>query len=449
MNTVVIGVGYVGLTTAAALAELGHQVIGLDIDTLKVTRLRDGFLPFYEPGLEPLVLENQRRGRLAFSDDYATACVGAEVVFITVDTPTAENWEIRLEALQSVVASLARVCPPDAVIVLKSTVPPGTNDYVRRLLNEAHPGPDWIVVSNPEFLREGQAVYDTFHPDRIVLGTRESEGLSLMRELYAPIIQGKYDSPYIPAAGPERRTPVPVVPTNPATAELIKYAANAFLATKISFINEIANLSELLGADVTTVAEGIGLDRRIGREFLRAGLGFGGSCFPKDTKALSFKAGTRGYNFTLLNAVIEVNKLQRYRFISRIRRAYGAEYPDITLAVFGLAFKPHTDDIREAPAIDIMKELHRDGVQLRATDPVAISKAAQVFSGCTYVDDPMDCLIGCDGVLVCTEWPQYAGLDWGEAGRRMRQAICFDGRNHLDPAALRALGFTYHGVGRR
>ncbi|MCG3152098.1 MAG: UDP-glucose 6-dehydrogenase TuaD [bacterium] len=449
MKIVVIGVGYVGLATAATCAELGHQVTGLDIDTVKITRLRDGLLPIWEPGLEPLVLENIRRGRLTFTEEYAV-CIDADVIFVTVDTPTGENWEIRLESLQSVALSLARHAGPEAVIILKSTVPPGTNDYFRRLFRDAHPTHhDPIIVSNPEFLREGQAVYDTFHPDRIVLGTIDSAGLTAMRELYEPVIHGRYDgSSLIPPARGDRRVPVPVVATTPPTAELIKYAANAFLATKISFINEIANLSELLGADVTEVAEGIGLDTRIGRQFLNAGLGFGGSCFPKDTKALSFKAGSQGYQFTLLNAVIEVNKLQRYRFTQRIRRAYGAEFPAITLAVFGLSFKPQTDDIRESPALDIMKELHREGVQLRATDPVAVSRAAQAFGGCTFFDTPEECAAGADGVLLCTEWPQYAALNWSAIKGVMRQPVLFDGRNLLDPAAMRTAGWEYHGIGR-
>jgi len=448
MKIVVIGVGYVGLTTAAACAELGHQVIGLDIDPAKVARLRDGHLPIWEPGLEPLVLDNAKHGRLAYTEDYAV-CADADIIYVTVDTPTGSNWEIQLDRLQAVAKSLAHSANPQAVLILKSTVPPGTNAYFRRLYREANPQREEpIVVSNPEFLREGQAVYDTFHPDRIVLGTENGAGLTVMRELYEPIIHGRYDSAHIPPPAADRRTPVPVVATTPPTAELIKYAANAFLATKISFINEIANVSELVGADVTEVAEGIGLDTRIGRQFLRAGLGFGGSCFPKDTKALSFKAGSRGYQFTLLNAVIEVNKIQRYRFIDRVRKHFGDAYPNVTLAIFGLSFKPQTDDVRESPAIDIMKELHHDGVTLRATDPVAIHRASELFTGCTYEEHPTVCAANCHGIVLCTEWPQYAALDWAEVGVGMKQRVIFDGRNQLDPKTMRDLGYTYFGIGR-
>ncbi|MCK4720848.1 UDP-glucose/GDP-mannose dehydrogenase family protein, partial [bacterium] len=302
--------------------------------------------------------------------------------------------------------------------------------------------------SNPEFLREGQAIYDTLYPDRIVIGADDETVFKVMDELYAGLIQQDFDpEPPRPARPDNFHHPVPVVRTKPRSAEMIKYASNAFLATKISFINEIANVCEEVGADIGDVARGIGLDTRIGSQFLRAGIGFGGSCFPKDTKALHQHAGSRGYTFTLLNAVIEVNRIQRYRFLAKIRRKLDP-LSGKTLGILGLAFKPGTDDIREAPAIDLMRELKRDGARLRATDPKAIANARDLFSSCEYFDDPYEVARDADAIILVTEWPEFMDLDWNKIAGLMNGNVIFDGRNSLDRDKIEALSLRLIGVGR-
>ena len=453
MRVAVIGCGYVGLATSVVLADLGHDVIGIEIDEIKLEDLVAGRTPIFEEHLQDLLTRNIEAGRLNFSDDHVSACNDAAVIIIAVGTPTRETWEIDLSQLEGAVDSIADAMElsdekaGQPVIVIKSTVPSGTLDYLRERL-AAQTQRDFRIVSNPEFLREGQAIFDTFYPDRIVIGAEDSESFDVMDELYGGIIGQDFEpGPPRPSRPEGYRIPVPVVKTTPRSSEMIKYASNAFLATKISFINEIANLCEEVGADVYDVAHGIGLDPRIGPQFLRAGIGYGGSCFPKDTKALHQHAGSRGYTFTLLNAVIEVNRIQRYRFLAKIRRAL-EPLSDKTLGVLGIAFKPETDDIREAPAIDLMRELKRDGVKLKATDPKAIENARRIFDGCEYLEDPYEVARDADAIVLVTEWRQFLELDWEKVAGLMKGNVVFDGRNSLDRKKLEASGLHVIGVGR-
>ena len=332
------------------------------------------------------------------------------------------------------------------MVVIKSTVQSGISDYLKDILASRIKWP-FRMASNPEFLREGQAIQDTYYPDRIVIGSDDAETLAVLEKLYEPIINQSFDdSSPRPKRPANFSAPVPVVTTSRRSAEMIKYASNAFLATKISFINEIANLCEEVGADIEEVAYGIGLDGRIGRHFLRAGIGYGGSCFPKDTKALQQHAGSRGYTFTLLNAVIEVNRIQRYRFLAKIRRLL-SPLSDKMLGVLGIAFKPGTDDIREAPSIDLMRELKRDGVLLKATDPKAMDNARKVFDGCEYFDDPYEVARHSDALILITEWPKFIELDWQKVAALMKGKLIFDGRNVLDRSKLKEAGLHVIGVG--
>ncbi len=453
MQIAVIGCGYVGLATSIVLADLGHNVIGVEIDREKLEKLKSGESPIFEAFLQELLSRNIDAGRLTFTDDHVAACRDAKVILIAVGTPTMETWQIDLTQLESAINSVADVLENREgngdlpVIVIKSTVPSGTTDYLAERLaaQTKHP---FRIASNPEFLREGQAIFDTFYPDRIVIGADDDEIFAVLDELYKELVTQEFeDSSPRPSRPDDFHVPVPVVKTSPRSSEMIKYAANAFLATKISFINEIANLCEEVGADINDVAHGIGLDTRIGPQFLRAGIGYGGSCFPKDTKALHQHAGSRGYTFTLLNAVIEVNRIQRYRFLAKIRRAL-EPLPDKILGILGIAFKPGTDDIREAPAIDLMRELKRDGVILRATDPKAIENASRIFDRCTYLTDPYEVARDADALVLVTEWPEYISLDWKRIAELMRGKIVFDGRNSLDREILSDAGLHVTGVGR-
>ncbi len=453
MRVAVIGCGYVGLATGAVLADLGHSVTGVEIDNEKLEKLKRGETPIFEAYLDDLLSSGTAAGKLSFTDDHLSACRESDVIILAVGTPTRETWEIDLTQLESAIDSIASALDAreenasPAVVVVKSTVPSGVGDYLKeRLAGETTRS--FRMVSNPEFLREGQAIHDTYYPDRIVIGSDGEEGFKALEELYAGIIAQDFDAdPPRPPRPEGFHAPVPVVKTSPRSAEMIKYASNAFLATKISFINEIANLCEEVGADINDVAEGIGLDTRIGPQFLRAGIGYGGSCFPKDTKALHHHAGSRGYTFTLLNAVIEVNRIQRYRFLAKIRRAL-KPLPGKTLGVLGLAFKPGTDDIREAPAIDLMRELQREGAVLRATDPKAIENAKEEFDGCEYVEDPYEAVKGCHALILVTEWPEFINLDWKRIAEAMTGVLVFDGRNSLDRSKLWDAGLQVIAVGR-
>ena len=423
MRVAVFGAGYVGLVTGACFADLGHEVVVRDVVADKIDALRRGEVPIHEDGLDELLERN--RERLSFTTDVGEAVADAEAVYIAVGTPPTYSGDADLSAVWTVVDELPELdCR--IVVVMKSTVPVGTGRSVRHRLDErglANVG----YVSNPEFTAEGTAVRDFMHPDRVVIGAFVEADGDLVERLHEGI-------------------DAPVVRCDVASAEMIKLAANAALVTRISFINEIANVCEATGADVVTVAEGIGLDRRIGPQFLRAGIGFGGSCFPKDSLALKQLAANSGYNFQLLNAVIEVNELQKRRVIGKLERRLGP-LRGKRIALLGLAFKPGTDDMREAPSLVLAGRLLAEGAEVRAWDPVADGTVH--LHGVDIADSALDALDGADAAVVVTEWPEIVGLDWAEAAMRMRTKLVVDGRNALDIDALLALGFTYEGIGRR
>jgi UDPglucose 6-dehydrogenase len=417
----VVGVGWVGLVTAACFAELGHEVWARDIVPQKVESLSRGEVPIHEPGLPELVAKNS--SRLHFTTDMGQLLEHTRLLFVCVDTPPTYSGDADLSRVESVLAELGE--SNEHALVMKSTVPVGTGRSIQRRR------PDTAYVSNPEFLKEGSAVEDFLKPDRVVVGADDgSRGYAdRVTALYAPL-------------------DAPVVTTDVASAEMIKLASNAFLATKISFINEIANVSEELGADVTEVARGMGLDDRIGSKFLRAGIGYGGSCFPKDVQALKQLAGNSGYHFQLLTAVIEVNELQKRRTIGKLqkhlRSLVGKE-----VALLGVAFKPHTDDIREATSLVLAGRLQGEGANVRVYDPVAAGRAGEMLSGARICESALDAVEAADAVVLVTEWPEFGELDWAnDVKGRMRVPLVVDGRNFLDRDALERAGFTYEGIGR-
>lgn len=448
MKLAIIGTGYVGLTTAVVLAELDHEVTCIDIDEKKLDLLKAGKSPIYEEHMQELLERNISNGNLSFANNLKDGIAGTSICMIAVGTPTLENWEIDLSQVIAVAEELPKYMSDSAVIILKSTVPAGTNEMMHQIIESQLPDSQTFeLISNPEFLREGQSVYDTFFPDRIIIGTRNGKGEQVLKELYKKIIEQDYEGKATPSMKGNERKPVPVVITTPQTAELIKYAANAFLATKISFINEISRLTESFNADIEVVAKGIGLDKRIGESFLQAGIGFGGSCFPKDTKALSYQAVERGYNFPLLKSVIEVNQLQRFRFLQKIID-YMGNVRGKTIAILGLAFKPGTDDVRESPGIDIIKHLTFKGAKVRAHDPMAIETARIFIPDGDFYEDAYDAAKGADALAIITDWKQYLELDWAKIKEIMNQPVVFDGRNHLDPETMSDLGFEYFSIGR-
>ena len=416
----VIGVGWVGLVTAACFAELGHQVWARDILADKVAGLSRGDVPIHEPGLPELVTKNA--SRLHFTTDMPEVLEHARLLFVAVDTPPTYSGDADLSRVDAVIAELGE--SSEHALVMKSTVPVGTGRSIQRRKEGLG------YVSNPEFLQEGSAVEDFMHPDRVVIGADpSSEGFAnRVEQLYAPL-------------------DAPSVRTDVASAEMIKLASNAFLATKISFINEIANVSEELGADVSEVARGMGLDDRIGPKFLRAGIGYGGSCFPKDVQALKQLAGNSGYHFQLLTSVIEVNELQKRRTIGKLQKHLGSLVGK-TIALLGVAFKPKTDDIREATSLVLSGRLAGEGATVRVYDPVAAVKADSMLTGAQVAQSPLEALEGADGAVLVTEWPEFQEIDWDEAARLMRVPLVIDGRNFLDRDTLVAAGFAYEGIGR-
>ena len=417
----VIGVGWVGLVTAACFAELGHEVFARDIVAEKVDALRRGEVPIHEPGLPELVSRNA--GRLHFTTSLPEVAERAELLFCCVDTPPTYSGDADLSRVEAVLEELGD--GNRHALVMKSTVPVGTGRAIERRR------PELAYVSNPEFLKEGTAIQDFLHPDRVVVG---ANGAS---ERFADRVQALYE-PF----------EAPVIRTDVASAEMIKLASNAFLATKISFINEIANVSEEVGADVAEVARGMGLDERIGLKFLRPGVGYGGSCFPKDVQALKQLAGNTGYHFQLLTAVIEVNELQKRRTIGKLQKHLGSLVGK-HIALLGVAFKPDTDDIREATSLVLAGRLQSEGAQVRAYDPVAADPARELLAGAEIRSSALDALDGAHGAVLVTEWPEFRELDWaGEVRRRMAVPLVVDGRNFLDRGALVAAGFTYEGIGR-
>jgi UDPglucose 6-dehydrogenase len=422
----VVGAGYVGLVTAGCMAHLGHHVVALDVDADKVKVLRGGGVPIYEPGLAELMAAD--RERMEFTTDLGTAYTRAEFIFLCVDTPSTYSGDADLSRIWQALDSL----PADGVervLVTKSTVPVGTGAVVKAELAQRGYG-HLRYASNPEFLREGTAIDDFMHADRIVVGADEPAVAEKVARLYEGI-----DSP--------------VMTTDVASAEMIKYASNAFLATKISFINEIANVCEATGADVTVVARGMGLDHRIGPHFLQAGIGYGGSCFPKDVSALKQIAGNSGYHFQLLNAVIEVNELQKRKVIGKLKRHLGDELRGRRIALLGLAFKPNTDDIRQASSIVLAGRLIAEGAQVIGYDPVAMDNMQKLVPGLACTPSAASALDGADAFVLVTEWDEFLQLDWAAARDLMAQPIIIDGRNALDGALLTGLGFTYEGVGRK
>jgi UDPglucose 6-dehydrogenase len=428
----VIGTGYVGLVTAAGLAELGSEVYCVDIDAEKIERLRRGEVPIYEPGLDRLLESN--RERLHFSTDLAEALEHARLLFVAVGTPPTHSGDADLSAVHQVVDSMP--AGDGHALVMKSTVPCGTGANIKRIFREAGKS-SFSYVSCPEFLKEGSAVKDFLHPDRVVVGDEGDWAGDAAVELYRPLLNGVHNGQ---GSGELVRTDI-------ASAEMIKLAANAFLATKISFINEIANVCEVLGADVVEVARGMGLDDRIGPKFLQAGLGYGGSCFTKDVSALKLLAGNSGYHFQLLNAVIEVNELQKRRVVSKLQRHLG-ELAGRRVALLGLAFKPNTDDMRGASSLVLAARLQAEGAQVRAYDPIAEHAARALMPQLDYADSALDAIVDADAVILVTEWPEFLQLEWNEVARAMRGTLLIDGRNALDGDAVRAAGLTYEGIGR-
>ncbi len=422
----VIGAGYVGLVTGACLASLGHHVTLRDIDPAKIETLNNGGVPIFEPGLAELIAEH--RDRIAFTLSLEEMLADSEICFVAVDTPPTYSGDADLSRVMTVVQELERAGATDRhVIVMKSTVPIGTGARVRAELDArglSHVG----YCSNPEFLKEGVAIPDFLKPDRVVVGSHTPEAGDRVAALYEPLGS-------------------PIVRTSVPSAEMIKYASNAFLATKISFINEIANVCEEVGADVTVVAEGMGLDRRIGRDFLKAGVGYGGSCFPKDVAALKQLAGNSGYHFQLLNAVIEVNELQKRRVIGKLKRHLGS-LEGAEIALLGLAFKPGTDDTREASSLVIAARLLAEGASVRVYDPIAIDSARARLGGVTFAESAGAALAGADAAVLVTDWPEILALDWSALAGAMRRTVMIDGRNALDEHEMRASGFTYEGFGR-
>lgn len=431
MNICVIGTGYVGLVTGAVFADLGNEVVCVDNVAEKIAMLQAGRMPIYEPGLEEMVARNVADGRLSFTTDLAAAVRRAVVVFITVGTPAKDTGQTDLAAVEAVARQIALAMERYTVVVNKSTVPVGTGDIVREVIERHRPTPvPFDVVSNPEFLREGSAIEDTLHPDRIVIGAPTQQVAMTLLELYAPL---------------ER----PMIITDVPSAEVIKYASNAFLATKISFINAVANICELAGADVTQVTKGMGLDPRIGPAFLQAGLGYGGSCFPKDTDSLVHTAAALGADFALLRAVVATNEDRAGHFVGMIEKAL-APLDDKTIAVLGLAFKPNTDDMREAKSIEVIARLTERGATVRAFDPVAMDNARTVLPpGVRYCDSPYAAAADADGVALLTEWNAFKLLDLERLRSVMRRRVVFDGRNLWEPERMRRLGFEYHSVGRK
>jgi UDPglucose 6-dehydrogenase len=423
----VIGCGYVGAVTAACFAELGHDVTCVDIDRDRVEQLRRGRSPIHEPGLEPLLRRGLASGRLAFLDSYADG-FDAEIVFIAVNTPASQEGAADLRAVRDAVTSVAASLRAGAIIVNKSTVPIGTGDLVAGMARRSSEH-ELSVVSNPEFLREGSAVNDFMHPDRVVLGSDCKEAIDRVGELYEPL-------------GAE------IQKVDIRTAEMVKYASNAFLATKISFINEIAAICESLGADVQEVARGMGLDDRIGERFLHAGLGWGGSCFPKDVRALAHMAALHGTHPQLLRSVMEINSDQRLRTIQKLRSALG-ELEERRILILGAAFKANTDDIRNSPALELARLLALEGAEVVMHDPVV--SAGRIAAACpsvTVASTPEEGAIDCDAIIVATEWSQFRELDFEHLGARMNSRVIVDGRNCLDPDQLRLAGFDYRCLGR-
>jgi UDPglucose 6-dehydrogenase len=425
----VIGVGYVGLVTGTCFADLGHHVVGVDVDEAKIEKLRSCVMPIYEPGLEEMVRRNAQAGRLQFTTSYEEGLADVEFAFIAVGTPQGSGGEADLQYVRSSARSIAEAMGHPLIIVNKSTVPIGTGDWVADIVRRHQPEPiDCAVVSNPEFLREGSAINDFMYPDRIVLGSLDADAAAQVAQLYLSL-----------------RAPIMI--TDLRTAEMIKYASNAFLATRISFINEISSICEAMGADVKEVAVGMGYDKRIGPGFLDAGVGYGGSCFPKDVQALAHMAAVHGCHPQLLRAVMDINQDQRRQVIHKLRELLGT-LDEKAVGVLGLAFKPNTDDMREAPSVEVIHLLQSEGAWVQTYDPVAMVNADRYLPGVTLCQDAYAAAEGVDALVIVTDWNEFKHLSLPRLKEIMRQPVIVDGRNIYDPEQMRALGFVYRGIGR-
>jgi UDPglucose 6-dehydrogenase len=433
MHICVVGVGYVGLVTGACFAELGINVTCVDKDAAKIELLKQGGVPFYEPGLTELTRKNAKEGRLSFTTDVGSGVQQSLVIFIAVGTPAAADGSADLKYIREVAVAIGQNMDGYKVIVTKSTVPVGTGQMIAQIVEEERKSDfAFDVVSNPEFLREGSAIEDFMRPNRVVIGAESDQAVAILKDLYSPL--------YL--------IETPLVITDVQTSEMIKYASNAFLATKVSFINEMANICERVGADVHQVAKGMGLDRRIGPKFLHPGPGFGGSCFPKDIKAIEKIGRDLGYSFEIVKAVMRVNKQQRKRMVEKINQALGGVRGK-SLAILGLTFKPNTDDMREAPSITIIRGLQKQGAKIRAFDPVGMEEAKKVLKSVHYAKDAYDAARGAHGLVIITEWNQFRNLNWKHMAEVLREPVVVDLRNIYEPKRMYELGFRYSCVGRQ
>jgi len=430
MKIAIIGTGYVGLTTGACLANLGNDVICIDNNEAKIKRLLGGDMPFYEPGLDELVKLNVKENRLSFSTDIKLAVEKSEVIFICVNTPPKENGEADLSSVENVSESIASHLDSYRLIVEKSTVPVETGEWVRKTIRaNVKPGVEFDVASNPEFLREGSAIYDFMNPDRVVLGVESERAEKILRDVYKPLS-------------------TTVVVTDIRSAEIIKHASNSFLASKISFINLISRICDEAGADVTKVAEGIGLDKRIGKEFLKPGVGFGGFCFPKDLAAFVRIGEKLGIDMTMLQSVNDVNETQKKYFVKKIEK-HMWNLKNKTVGVLGISFKPDTDDVRFAPSIDIIRMLEKEGVQVKAFDPQAMENVRSLLNGTIYAKDPYEVAEGAEALIILTDWNEFKQLDFERIKGLMKTPLIFDGRNIYSPEKMQELGFEYISIGRK
>lgn len=440
MRVCMIGTGYVGLVTGACLAEMGNDVWCVDVDEDKIARLNSGIVPIYEPRLEEIIKRNVSQGRLMFTTDTKEAVINSLFIFIAVGTPPKDNGEADLRFVLNAAADIGACIDGYKIIVAKSTVPVGTTGRVKSIILEelnrrGRSDIEFDVAFCPEFLKEGSAVDDFMSPDRIVIGTENDRTSEFLKELFSPFVQ---------------REPR-ILSMSISSAEMTKYAANAMLATRISFMNELANFCETVGADIEEVRHGMGSDKRIGPSFLYAGIGYGGSCFPKDVKALIQSAQEKGKGLSILQAVEEVNRNQKYVLLEKISHHFNDDLSGKTFAIWGLSFKPHTDDIREAPAIEIIRELVSRGAKVHAFDPVAMNNTRRLFEGepnVTFADDEYSALSGADALVLVTEWPQFRKPDWERMKELLAEPVVFDGRNQYNPGLLKKMGFAYFGVGR-
>jgi len=448
MRLAVIGCGYVGLVTGACLAEAGHDVICTDVDAERIRQLQAGGVPIYEHHLDKILDSARKAGKISYTSDAGEAIRNSEAIFICVGTPPKEDGDADLSAIDNVARQIATEARSPKLVIEKSTVPARTGLELRRALTaySRNSGLSFRVASNPEFLREGTAVSDFFHPDRIVVGVEDESSARDLREIYRPILDRSFTCPVHNGTCPPAN-PVHLVVTTINSAELIKHASNSFLALKISYANVIADLCEKIGADVEEVTRAMGLDPRIGAQFLRAGLGFGGFCFPKDLQAFVHLAGTVGVDFEILKAAERVNKQRIERFFDKVRQALWV-IKGKRVAVLGLAFKANTDDIRFSPALEVVKELIRQGAQVQASDPEAIARTKALFPQASYHADPYEVLRDAEAALVCTEWDVFRDLDWERAGKLMARRLLIDGRNLYSPARMRELEFEYYCFGR-